>query len=58
MFHCTGVKVCEFFDPEVENLHHYTASSELFERIEEKREELYAHEVNTQPQRQSLGYVY
>lgn len=55
MFHCTGVKVCEFLDPEIMNLHHYEADILLWVNMENKRKELFAQEVITQPQRQSLG---
>lgn len=58
MSHCTGVKACEFLDPEIRDLHHYEAGVPLFVKMEDRRKELLAQEVDSQPLRQSLGYVY
>lgn len=55
MSHCTGVKACEFLDPEIRDLHHYEAGVPLFVKMEDRRKELLAQEVDSQPLRQSLG---
>jgi ferredoxin len=47
MYHCTGVRVCEFLDPEIKDLHHYKADIPLFVKMEEKRKELLAQEVDS-----------
>ncbi|KAJ5111672.1 hypothetical protein NUU61_001571 [Penicillium alfredii] len=57
-FHCTGVRACEYLDPELRNMYHNHVSESTWRAIQRKRIHLQRVETVTKKQRAALAMYF